>query len=188
MEFAPQPVADLLIAAFAALEALRWRRGDYAHTPLYANPNHGTTAVLIGCYGVAVLALNWSAPSPLPLPRWAEWTGIAVGLSGLALRWWAVKLLWLHAIHQADVGAMPRVIRRGPYRIIRHPAYLGNLAFWFGATMASGNLIALITVVVAMLAAYAVRISSEEALLGRLSSSAYETYREQSWRLIPFVY
>ncbi|MFN7087479.1 MAG: methyltransferase [Burkholderiales bacterium] len=158
MEFAPPSIADLLIAAFAALEALRWRRGDYARTLPYANPNRGTTAVLIGCYGVAVLTLNWSAPSPLPLPRWAEWTGIAVGLGGLVLRWWAVKLPWLHAIRPADAGAMPRVIRCGPYRIIHQPVYLGNLAIWFGVTMASGNLIALITVVVAMVAAYAVLV------------------------------
>lgn len=178
MELAPQPVADLLIAAFAALEVLRWRHGDYARTHAHANPNRGTTAVLIGCYGVAVLALNGSAPSSLPLPCWAAWTGIAVGLGGLALRWWAVKLLWAHSVRPAAAGALPRVIGRGPYRIIRHPVYLSNLAIWFGATMASGNLIALITVVVAMLAAYAVRISSEEALLGKLAGSAYEIYRE----------
>jgi hypothetical protein len=47
--------------------------------------------------------------------------------------------------------------------------------------------IALITVAVAMLAAYAVRVSAEEASFGQSTPEAAGTSR-QSWRLIPFVY
>jgi protein-S-isoprenylcysteine O-methyltransferase Ste14 len=174
--FAPQQYcAGLLILAFTTLEALRWRRSG--HTRMRADRDRGTTAVLAGCYVIAVLALSGSAPSFLFLPGWARWAGIALGTGGIALRGWADSLLQASGI---DANLAPRLDRWGPYRVVRHPGYLGNLLLWTGVTLGSGNLIAAITIAVAMLAAYVVRISSEEVLRG----SRLESKR----RLIPFVY
>jgi protein-S-isoprenylcysteine O-methyltransferase Ste14 len=165
----PRYAADLLIVAFATLKALRWRRGDSLRTRSSLRVDRGTTAVLIGCYGIALLAIHGYAPSLVSLPHEAEWCGIALSAAGLALHWWAERLLRPHH----PLRSAPGELRRGPYRVVRYPDYLGNIAFWSGVTMASGNLIATITLVVALLASYAVRISSEEALRGRAGAPAH---------------
>jgi protein-S-isoprenylcysteine O-methyltransferase Ste14 len=188
MPLDPHSLANLLIAAFLALETLQWRRGSGVPARTTTDPDRGTTAVLVGCYGVVVLVLNWPGLPAPPLPLRIEWGGIAVAVGGLTLRGWAIMVMRRHATDSASPSRVQHVIRRGPYRIIRHPAYLGSLAMWLGATAASGNVIALVSLTVVMLSAYAVRISSEEASLRKTFGGAYEAYRQQSWCLIPFVY
>jgi protein-S-isoprenylcysteine O-methyltransferase Ste14 len=78
------------------------------------------------------------------------------------------------------------LIERGPYRRLRHPMYLAELAMAFGAPLL---LAAWWTLAVSLLFALAVvrRIGVEErALAERLPD--YPTYASRTSRLIPHVY
>ncbi len=79
-----------------------------------------------------------------------------------------------------------QLIERGPYRIIRHPMYLAELAMAFAAPLTLG---AMLTVVLSVVFALLVlqRIVIEEATL-RARLPAYEAYAQRTYRLIPYVY
>jgi protein-S-isoprenylcysteine O-methyltransferase len=81
-----------------------------------------------------------------------------------------------------------RVVRDGPYRIVRHPGYLGSLLVWLGAAFCSTNLIAIGAVAVLLTVAYGYRIHVEERMLVASLGEPYVEYRRTTARLVPFVW
>jgi protein-S-isoprenylcysteine O-methyltransferase Ste14 len=84
------------------------------------------------------------------------------------------------------VAANRGVKTRGPYRLVRHPAYTGYLVSYVGYVLenpAPANLVLLVLSTAFQL----LRISEEERLLVR--DSTYERYRSSvRYRLVPLVY
>jgi methyltransferase len=75
------------------------------------------TGLLVGCV-VEVLALD------RPFVPWLGWTMFALVLACQALRWWCVATLgrqWNTLV--IVVPGLP-LVRRGPYRWLRHPNYV----------------------------------------------------------------
>lgn len=113
-----------------------------------------------------------AAPSlalPLLLPLWvpppARWPALVVVVFGVgaALSCWALLALG----RSFAVLAAPRpVVRRGPYRFVRHPLYAGELLMWAAACALLPTAVA-VGLVVAAIAALALRIRAEEQVLGR---------------------
>ena len=177
----PQVIVTTLLP-FLAASALADRLRGGARTASGGDDRRGTTGVLAGCCGIALLALASPATVTLPLPPWAQWTGAAVSLGGALLYGWVLSVRTTPTAEA--VGGEPP---KGPYRMVGYPGYLSGLAIWSGMTAAAGSLLALSTVLVAMVAAYAVRISSEESA----STGVHKAYGKRggpSWRLIPFLY
>lgn len=105
----------------------------------------------------------------LARPTWDAWrAGFAVAVLGELFRIWAAG----HLEKSRDVT------RSGPYRLTRHPLYLGSIV------MAAGVVIACRSVGVAILTAIYLgttipaAIRSEEVLLTRQFGDTYERYRE----------
>lgn len=126
----------------------------------------------------------------------------ALVISGVALRLAPPPHLWplpaqlvflagtiLALISLARLGrdfsilpALRGVQTGGPYRLVRHPAYLGELLMLLGCSLA-GALTEAWPVLVA-LPLVMLRVAAEERLL--VASFAWCTYREQvRWRLLP---
>ena len=116
------------------------------------------------------------------------WIGVAIMLGGLGLRVWAALALGRFYTRTLRLTADQGVVRRGPYRIIRHPGYAGDIALWLGAALASRSLIILGLVAAIVLFAYVTRIAAEEQMLLAAFGDDYRSYAKRSWRLIPFVY
>lgn len=74
----------------------------------------------------------------------------------------------------------------GPYRLVRHPLYLGWMLLVFGAARMTGDRL----VFAVMTSLYlVVAISWEERSLERTFGEAYERYQRQvKWRVVPYVY
>jgi protein-S-isoprenylcysteine O-methyltransferase Ste14 len=85
-------------------------------------------------------------------------------------------------------SARQRIVQAGPYSLLRHPGYLGNILMWLGAALATGNWITLDLAVLTMLTAYLYRIHSEEAMLRTAFGEEFENYQARTWRLIPRFY
>ncbi len=78
-----------------------------------------------------------------------------------------------------------RLVVRGPYRLVRHPAYLSELIMLVGCSIAAPRLGVPLTLAVGLTLGW--RIGAEERLLSE--SPGWRRYTERvPWRLLPKVY
>jgi len=146
--------------------------------------------VLIAAYasiGVAVyIALR--NDGVLAEPTLAGQIGLAAIILGIAVR--AYAILTLRRFFTVNVTSREghRLIRSGPYRFIRHPAYTGTLLSFYGFALAVENIWAAIILVVPITVALAMRMRVEEAMLREAFSNDYPDYERTTRRLVPFVY
>jgi protein-S-isoprenylcysteine O-methyltransferase Ste14 len=188
----PIRVAYALIGCFFVAERLL-RQGESAKSFQEGPADRGSTRALGAAFGLALLALLF-APllsrrgiGRLPSERGA-WGGIAAMLTGLALRIWASRVLGSFYTRTLRTDTQQRLIAEGPYRLVRHPGYLGVLLLWLGAGLATSNWITLTTISFPMLGSYWYRMQAEEAMLAATFPQAYQSYASYTWRLIPFIY
>ena len=82
--------------------------------------------------------------------------------------------------------ALQKVVSKGPYKIVRHPAYFGEYMMLFACGWASQSIYAFVGLVVLFILQI-IRINSEEKIL--VQSKTYQLYQEQTrWKLIPFLF
>jgi protein-S-isoprenylcysteine O-methyltransferase Ste14 len=116
------------------------------------------------------------------------WVGIAVMALGIALRIWASRVLGRYFTRTLRTTAEQRVVSDGPYRVVRHPGYVGDILMWAGAAFATLNWVAFAGLTLAAVIAYRYRIQVEEAMLRETLGESYRAYAARTWRLLPFVY
>jgi protein-S-isoprenylcysteine O-methyltransferase Ste14 len=80
-----------------------------------------------------------------------------------------------------------KLIQHGPYTYIRHPRYLGILAFFMGISIVFRSYLSLILVLV-LAVVLTWRIYAEEALMQQEFGEEWMAYRKRSWRIIPFIF
>ena len=131
------------------------------------------------------LLLNWMKIAVLSV--WIGWLGIAIALAGLGFRAWAMRVLGAFYTRTLKMAENQAIAREGPYRLIRHPGYLGSILMWAGAATATANWLVILIVLAAMFSAYHYRIQNEEKMLIK-TNAEYAEYQKRTWRLIPFVY
>lgn len=132
---------------------------------------------------VAVVA-SPAVASSVRLPRACGPLGLAVEGVGVGLRVWAMRTLRGHYAHSLRVVDGQPVIRNGPYRVVRHPGYLGVLLLWVGAALSARNALAPVLVLTAVGAAYRQRMDAEDVLLRR-DLPGYAEYAATTGRMVP---
>ena len=80
-----------------------------------------------------------------------------------------------------------QLVQDGPYKLIRHPRYLGILIFFTGISLVFQSFLTIFITVILLLVLFW-RISVEEALMHQEFGKEWETYCVHSWRLIPYVF
>ena len=80
-----------------------------------------------------------------------------------------------------------RLVRRGLYRRIRNPSYLGLSMVYLGAVMIFQSGCGLVIFLLGLLPVLAYRIHLEEGLLERTFGEEYREYARRTKRLIPYV-
>jgi protein-S-isoprenylcysteine O-methyltransferase Ste14 len=79
------------------------------------------------------------------------------------------------------------LIRTGPYGVIRHPIYTALLAMYFGTAIVSGEMHALAGLAIGIIA-YLRKTRLEEANLVNAFGARYDSYRDDTWALLPRIY
>src|SRR5215207_3522751 len=79
------------------------------------------------------------------------------------------------------------LVTSGPYRVIRHPIYLGLALLAMGEALAFGNWPALGIVLTGIVPTFAWRARAEEKLLDRTFGERYEVYRQRTKMIIPHL-
>jgi protein-S-isoprenylcysteine O-methyltransferase Ste14 len=119
---------------------------------------------------------------------WLNILGLVLIALGYAFAAWALieNRFFSSTVHiQTDRGHT--VCDSGPYRIVRHPGYAGNLLALAGIIMALNSMWTLIPVVVALLIAV-IRTALEDKTLHE-ELPGYRDYAQRvRYRLIPWIY
>jgi protein-S-isoprenylcysteine O-methyltransferase Ste14 len=112
-----------------------------------------------------------------------EYAGYLLVVAGTGWAVWSVRFLG----RSISVIAQAReVVDRGPYRLVRHPLYVGELVSALGVTVVAGTVWALCAwVALCVLQAY--RALREEQVLLR-ALPGYRSYRARTAALLPGVF
>jgi len=97
----------------------------------------------------------------------------------------AVRTLGKQWSLQARVLEHHELIRRGPYRIVRHPIYTGMFGMLIVSSMAHGHWLGLIIASFVYYLGTVMRIKSEEKLLREQFGSEYDDYTREVPAFIP---
>ena len=140
-------------------------------------------------YGALALAF---VRVPLLNGRWLPKTtaviaaGFAVQLGSFALAAWARHHLGRNWSGEIATKAEHRLVRSGPYRLVRHPIYSAMLGMFLGTALISGTYHALLALGVISVA-YVRKIRLEERRLGEVFGSDYAAYRREARAVIPWI-
>ncbi|HSD59108.1 MAG TPA: isoprenylcysteine carboxylmethyltransferase family protein [Methanotrichaceae archaeon] len=155
----------------------------------YDSRQCGIYALLAVIYSVVLFAVPWEYAhfsGPIPRDGLLAWAGLIVFALGIFFRSWAV---WaLRGFYTARLGIQPghRLITAGPYELVRHPGYLGEIASVLGMSLALSSLIGLaMTILLFPLLIW--RIGTEEEMLLVQFGEEYREYMRRTKRLIPGI-
>ena len=88
-------------------------------------------------------------------------------------------------VPMADQGT--GLITTGPYRLVRHPIYLGLALLAMGEALAFSSWPAFLIVLCGIVPTFAWRARAEETLLGRTFGESYALYQKQTKMIIPHL-
>jgi protein-S-isoprenylcysteine O-methyltransferase len=182
-------IAGLLLVAWLFLEVVL-RQGGEASSWEGGDEDRSSTRLIVGAYVVAFAApflLDNSGIGVTSIGSALAWVGIAIAAFGLGIRIWSMRVLGQDYTRSLRTRDTQTVIQEGPYRLVRHPGYIGSILVWVGSRLAVNWLIAIATAI-GLLLVYAYRINAEEQMLVEHFGDDYRNYKTRTWRLVPYVW
>lgn len=143
----------------------------------------------VGLYGhTTIMALdagrfNWSH-----MEDWTLIPGLILFTFGFFMVYWAMIMNpHFETIVRIQHDRNHKVISRGPYRILRHPGYLGLIITNFGSTLIVGSKFGFITAVATLLILVTRTLLEDRDLQSELAG--YKEYAQKiRYRLIPYIW
>jgi protein-S-isoprenylcysteine O-methyltransferase Ste14 len=157
-----------------------------------ARADRGTKQLIIGATIVgfiAALTIARDAPLRVGANNWGTLAlGVAIAAVGIAVRCWGVLTLGRYFRRVVAIDEQHTLVRKGPYRYLRHPAYAGDLLIVFGFGLAIGSWLGAFAALAIALLGHLPRISVEESALADAFGPAYADYARSTERLLPGVW
>ncbi len=114
--------------------------------------------------------------------------GLLLCMGALGLRYWCRRTLGrfftIGVVTQRDHA----VVQRGPYRFVRHPAYLGMMVYCLGFPLVMCSWLGLVVVSLPAIVTYLSLTVIEDRFLGAELGDPYREYQRHTARLIPGVW
>lgn len=130
---------------------------------------HEASRQALGLLLVAVLAIV-SKPTPLTL-----FPAAVLVMTGVGIRIWASGFI----IKNAELAT------NGPYALVRHPLYVGNIIIVFAFAVASESRWALVVILAFLVFYYPTAIEYEDRKLSAIFGDAWREYAKYTPALLP---
>ena len=178
---------SVLLAAhviFLSAGALRIVRGQRGHLL------RSTDAWWLQYYPPLVwipFVIAYFFPLGIDLPMPVRLAGLAIAIASAVFAAWAMWSLGKSYGIRMDLFEGHRLVTRGPYRLTRHPMYLGIVSFHVGATIAIESLSLLAITLVYVIPFTLMRIRAEDRVLATGFGDDYRTFAGRVPALVPFT-
>jgi len=114
--------------------------------------------------------------------------GLILLVIGICFRVWSINVLGKNFTATVKITEEHELIKSGPYKIIRHPSYLGAFIAIIGCPVFLNNTYTIFISCMAMVIAYYFRITVEEKTLSNHFGKYYEDYKKNTYRLVPLIW
>jgi protein-S-isoprenylcysteine O-methyltransferase Ste14 len=150
-----------------------------SRTPLAANLS------AFGLFFLSLLIFSGGTEAAMALPLALMGCALALAGAALVLRSRAALGPAWSLVPKADRGT--GLVTTGPYRLVRHPIYLGLALVAAGQSLAFASLPAFLVVLSCIVPSFAWRAHAEEKLLSRMFGENYEVYRRRPKMIVPYL-
>ncbi len=116
-----------------------------------------------------------------------RWTGLLLAVLGLGLIFWSGLALGRFYSQEVTLQEGHRLITRGPYKIVRHPRYLGIFIMGVGQSLLFHSWIGIGLTMLAMVFVF-FRIHDEEILMHKEFGAEWEAYCRKTRKLMPYFW
>jgi protein-S-isoprenylcysteine O-methyltransferase Ste14 len=156
-------------------------------TPIRYEDRSSRLLISLSMFLSLMIAFLFAASGIASLPSGAFYLGIGLMIAGILLRQWSIAVLGRYFSRTVGVQEGQAVVDRGPYRLVRHPAYTGSLLTMVGLGFVLQSWGAVLVLIAFFGAAFGYRIHVEEAVLTSKLGDKYVAYARKTKRLIPYV-
>jgi len=122
---------------------------------------------------------------PRGINLWISGIGLAIVGFRIWLKWWAMLTLGEYWSLHIEIREPHKLIKEGPYRYLRHPAYLSNLMAYLGIPLIANAYYTLIGAFLIYVPFNFIRLYLEEKELIKKFGEEYEDYRKKVPALLP---
>lgn len=114
-------------------------------------------------------------------------TGLIIYIVFSWLHIWAYKFMGDSYSHEIAILKNHQLVTRGPFQIIRHPQYVGQILSDLGVSIALLSFIIFPLVILGEIPLLVMRARMEEKLLAKNFGESFDNYRKKSGFFIPFI-
>ena len=159
------------------------RRG----APIIYEDKSSRSLIALSTFLSLTIAFLFASSGIASLPTGAFYIGIGLMVAGILLRQWSIAVLGRYFSRTVGVQEGQVVVDRGPYRLVRHPAYTGSLLAIVGLGFVLQSWGAVLVLIAFFGVAFGYRIHVEEGVLTSKLGDEYVAYTKRTKRLIPYV-
>jgi protein-S-isoprenylcysteine O-methyltransferase len=147
-------------------------------------------------YALSPLGMIAAFAAPYLAP-WAKiaFSGAPVFFTGIAMMWagtflypWAAITLGTAFRTQVQLLDDQKLITAGPYRIVRHPAYLAGTLIFTGIGLCLGNWFSVAATAGTTILGYAWRVHVEEQALAERFGEAWTAHKKRTFAVLPPIW
>jgi protein-S-isoprenylcysteine O-methyltransferase Ste14 len=132
-------------------------------------------------------SIAWMNKPAFPVTTVVANAGVATTLVGVAFAIWARVMLGANWSGMVTVKEGHTLVRRGPYRIVRHPIYTGLLAAVAGTALVYGLIRGLLALPIVAFAFW-LKTLTEERFMVQEFGEQYLSYQHEVRALVPFLF
>jgi protein-S-isoprenylcysteine O-methyltransferase Ste14 len=136
-------------------------------------------------FGMAMTASTIRTLGGVRLGGLVNAAGFVMCMAAVCLRYWSRRTLGRFFTIGVVKQENHNVVRAGPYRHIRHPAYLGLTLFYIGFPMMIGNWFGFLILSIPALVIFVSLVIVEDRRLSELLGEPYRDYRRDVARWVP---